>query len=204
MSLARLRSSAASLALTTAVIAGFAAGTAHAAEPTSQTSLSQVSPFTEPGFSTTCSWHQFGEGEKPPWWLLMTDPLCVEYAKRDITVDNGGALRFLVAEPSRFAIAMLTCHYYQKDHWSIQATTGATPWVTWDGQYWWDKSAQRAGARLTNFRINGQSAGVGDVVAVLETSHPDIAEVLRDYGKSAGETGLTVDLPYDLRCSLTG
>lgn len=99
---------------------------------------------------------------------------------------------------------MLTGHYYQKDHWSVQSTAGATPWVAWDGQYWWDKTAQQAGARLSDFRINGQTAGIGDVIAALRPSFPDLADALSDYGQAAGETGLTVDLPYDLRCALTG
>jgi hypothetical protein len=163
-----------------------------------------VGPFTEPGFAAGCTWHEFGEGEQPPWWLAFTDPLCVEYSKRDITIDDGGALRFLVAEPSRFAVSMLTCHYYQKDHWSVQSTHGATPWVAWDGQYWWDKAARRAGARLTNFRIDGHSVGIGDAVAALRPFFPDLASALSDYGQAAGETGLTVSLPYDLRCALAG
>ncbi|WP_369199034.1 hypothetical protein [Streptomyces djakartensis] len=179
------------------------AGTAHAAPPT-ETTVSTARPFSEPGFAATCTWHRFGEGEEPPWWLLFADPLCVGYSKRDITVDNGGALRFLIAEPSRFAVTMLTCRYYQKDHWSVQSTAGATPWVAWDGQYWWDKTAEQAGARLANFRINGRTAGIGDVVAALRPSFPDLADALSDYGQAAGETGLTVSLPYDLRCALTG
>ncbi|WP_432590232.1 hypothetical protein ABVG11_36085 [Streptomyces sp. HD1123-B1] len=161
-------------------------------------------PFTEPGFAATCEWHRFGEGEVPPWQLMFRDPLCVEYSKRDITFDNGGALRFLVAEPSRFALAMVTCRYYQQDHWSVQTTTGSTPWVTWDGQYWWDKTRQRAGARLTHFKIHGISVGIGDAVAALRPTHPELADVLDEYGSEAGETGLTTTLPYDLRCDLAG
>ncbi|MFE9500221.1 hypothetical protein [Streptomyces collinus] len=125
----------------------------------------------------------------------------MEYSKRDITFDNGGALRFLVAEPSRFALAMVTCKYYQKDHWSVQTTTGATPLVTWDGQYWWDKTGQRSAVRLSAFRIDGASVGIGDAVAALRPVFPKLADVLNDYGKEAGETGLTVPLPLDLRCS---
>ncbi|WP_369268645.1 hypothetical protein AB5J55_00055 [Streptomyces sp. R11] len=169
------------------------------------TTTSSVGPFTEPAFASTCAWHVFGEGEIPPWWLMFDDPLCVEYSKRDITVDNGGALRFLIAEPSRFALAMVTCRYYQKDRWSVQATTGSTPWVTWDGQYWWDKTRQQFGARLSNFRIHGTSVGIGDAVAALRPTFPDLADVLDDYGHTAGETGLTTtSVPFDLRCFLDG
>ncbi|WP_371666680.1 hypothetical protein OG985_45685 [Streptomyces sp. NBC_00289] len=184
--------------------AGLPTASSTHAVPSLVTSVSTVSPFVEPGFAATCLWHEFGEGETPPWWLLLADPLCVEYSKRDITVDDGGVLRFLVAEPARFAVTTLTCHYYQKDHWSVQHTAGADPWVTWDGQYWWDKTTHRAGARLTNFRINGHTAGIGDVVAALRSAYPDLASALSEYGQSAGETGLTANLPYDLRCALTG
>ncbi|MFE4582180.1 hypothetical protein [Streptomyces chartreusis] len=198
----RLRASAAAFVLAVAASAGLLlAPTAHAA-PSTEPSRSTAGPFAEPDFAATCVWHEFGEAEKPPWWLLLADPLCVEYSKRDITVDDGGALRFLAAEPARFAVTMLTCHYYQKDHWSVQPTAGATPWVAWDGQYWWDKTTQRAGARLTNFRINGHTAGIGDVVGALRPSFPAFADALSDYGQMAGETGLTVGLPYDPRCGL--
>jgi hypothetical protein len=162
-------------------------------------------PFTEPSFAGTCAWHSYGEGEQPPLWLMFTDPLCVEYSKRDITVDDGGALRFLLAEPSRFAVALSTCRYYQKDHWSVQSTTGATPWVAWDGQYWWDRAARRAGARLTGFRVDGRTVGIGDAAAALRTGgFPDVADVLDDYGAAPGESGATVPLPFDLRCALAG
>lgn len=219
MLLLRSRISAVGWALALgASVALLASSTANAAPPKQvvsqgparQTTLSartsdpSVGPFVEPGFAATCTWHEFGEGEQPPWWLTFADPLCVEYSKRDITIDNGGALRFLVAEPSRFATAMVTCHYYQKDHWSVQSAPGATPSVAWDGQYWWDKTAQRAGARLTNFRIDGHSVGIGDVVAALEPVFPDFAHALSDYGQAAGESGLTVPLPFDLRCALAG
>ncbi|MER6434348.1 hypothetical protein ABT272_42895 [Streptomyces sp900105245] len=126
----------------------------------------------------------------------------MEYSKRDITFDDGGALRFLVAEPSRFALAMVTCRYYQKDHWSVQTTDGARALVTWDGQYWWDKTSQQAGARLSNFRIHGTSVGIGDAVAALRPVFPQLADMLDKYGTDAGETGLTASLPFDLRCSL--
>ena len=49
--------------------------------------------------------HHFRDGQAPDITAYPDDPLCVEYKKRDITADNGGAARFLAAEPSRFAIA---------------------------------------------------------------------------------------------------
>ncbi|MCZ4611748.1 hypothetical protein O3S80_49980 [Streptomyces sp. Lzd4kr] len=172
------------------------------ASPTSASAT--LAPFTEPSFTESCTWHHFEEGEWPPPWLWLYDPLCVEYDKRDITTDNGGALRFLLAEPSRFAVALVSCRYYQKDHWSVQTTTGSTPFVAWDGQYWFDKRARTAAIRLTNFRIAGHSAGVGDVVDALRPDYPELAGALAEYGDELGETGMTVTLPYDLTCSLTG
>ncbi|MFI8294097.1 hypothetical protein ACIGBL_33745 [Streptomyces sp. NPDC085614] len=202
MSCLRLRVKALMLSLAVPM-ALMNAGSAHAAQLGAAPALT-VQPFTEPNFAAMCSWHEFGEGVRPPWWLLLVDPLCVEYSKRDITIDDGGALRFLASEPDRFAVTLLTCHYYQKDHWSVQSTTGATPWVTWDGQYWWDKAAQHAGARLTNFRIGGHTAGIGDAVAALRPAFPHLADALSDFGQAAGESGLTTPLPYDLRCALQG
>ncbi|WP_435279885.1 hypothetical protein [Streptomyces sp. 1222.5] len=183
---------------------GYAAPQARVSAVGAVTTASLVDPFSEPSFAVTCDWHRFGEGEIPPWYLMFRDPLCVEYSKRDITFDNGGALRFLVAEPSRFALAMVTCHYYQKDHWSVQSTTGATPWVTWDGQYWWDKAGQRAGSRLSHFRLHGTSVGIGDAANALRSRFPQLANILDDYGSEAGETGLIASLPFDARCSIAG
>lgn len=173
-------------------------------DSTASSSPTGVGPFTEPGFATTCTWHTFGEGEQPPWWLAFTDPLCVEYSKRDITLDSGGALRFLLAEPSRIAASLVTCRYYQKDHWSVQSTTSAVPWVAWDGQYWWDKTRQRAGTRLANFRINNTPVGIGDAAIALRPLYPDLADALAAYGTTSGESGLTTTLPFDLRCVLGG
>ncbi|MFJ4847099.1 MULTISPECIES: hypothetical protein [unclassified Streptomyces] len=157
-------------------------------------------PYTEPGFTDACAWHSYGEGETPDPWLWLTDPVCVEYSKRDITLDNGGAIRFLLAEPSRFALALPVCRYYQRDHWSVQATTGAVPYVTWNGRYWFDKRARRAAMRLTDFRVDGVSVGIGDVVTALRPRLPEVADVLAAYGDEAGETGLAISLPYSLFC----
>ena len=64
-------------------------------------------PYADPPFAAQCQWHSFGEGEIPPLGLLGQDPLCVEYSKRDITVSNGGAVRFLLAERPD---GVVTCH----------------------------------------------------------------------------------------------
>ncbi|MDX3076895.1 hypothetical protein ACIP98_27435 [Streptomyces sp. NPDC088354] len=157
-------------------------------------------PYTEPAFAGSCTWHSYGEGETPDPWLWLTEPVCVEYAKRDITFDNGGAVRFLLAEPARFALALPVCRYYQRDHWSVQSTTGAVPYVTWNGRYWFDKRDRRAAMRLTDFQVNGVSAGIGDVVTALRPRLPEVADVLAAYGDEAGETGLAVTLPFSLFC----
>ncbi|MCX4461726.1 hypothetical protein OG585_53700 (plasmid) [Streptomyces sp. NBC_01340] len=223
MSLLYLRTTAAGFALVLGVCAALLPGKNASAAPAesaaavsaaravttsavqASSAVPPVGPFAEPEFAGTCTWHEFGEGEQPPLWLMFMNPLCVEYNKRDITFDDGGALRFLVAEPSRFAITMLTCRYYQRDHWSVQATNGAVPYVAWDGQYWWDKTNQRAGARLSHFSVNGRTVGIGDAIAVLRSANFDeLADVLSGYGQEAGETGLTVALPFDLGCALIG
>lgn len=160
------------------------------------------SGYTPPPFGPTCTVYQFGEGEQPPLWMWALDPLCVEYSKRDITFDNGGALMFLLAEPSRFAIATPSCRYWQQDHWSVQTTQGAVPIVTWDGNYWFDKKTRVAAAKINNFRINGVSVGIGDVVIALQNDFPELAAFLSEYGTEHGETGLSVSLPYDLWCAL--
>ncbi|MEU6080012.1 hypothetical protein [Streptomyces sp. NPDC047108] len=208
---ARLRNAALGLALgavVAAVVPGSSASAAQssASSETSGTAAasSTVGPFSEPAFTSECVWHHFGEGEKPPLWMWVYDPLCVEYDKRDITIDNGGALRFLLAEPSRFAIAGLSCRYYQRDHWSVQKSSGDVPYVTWDGQYWWDKGARRAGLRVTNFRINGTSAGIGDAVTALRPHFPELAGALEQFGEESGESGVSVTLPFSLPCSLAG
>lgn len=157
--------------------------------------------YVDPPFGPTCLVHQFGEGEWPPLALWRSHTLCVEYSKRDITMDNGGALRFLLAEPSRFALALPSCRYWQQDHWSVQSTAGATPIVTWDGSYWFDKKERTAAFRLTNFRIAGVPVGVGDVVLAIEDELPQLAEALAEYGDESGESGALVTLPYSLWCA---
>ncbi|MEW2384658.1 hypothetical protein AB0873_21565 [Micromonospora sp. NPDC047707] len=176
------------------------AGAAPPATVHSPTAGDTVGGYTPPPFGAGCVVHRFGEGEWPPVRLWFTDPLCVEYEKRDITADNGGALRFLLAEPSRFALAATTCRYWQQDHWSVQRSRGATPLVAWDGSYWFDRRARLAALRLTNFRVAGRTAGVGDVVAALADDHPELARALARYGASPGETGLAVTLPRSPWC----
>ncbi|MEU4098113.1 hypothetical protein [Streptomyces sp. NPDC026673] len=193
------RSRRSSRLLTSAVAALLAATAVTAATPASASAAAD--PYTEPAFAADCDWHSYGEGEAPDPWLWLSDPVCVEYSKRDITFDNGGALRFLLAEPARFALALPVCRYYQRDHWSVQSTTGAVPYVSWDGRYWFDKRGRRAAMLLTNFKVNGVTAGIGDLVAALRPYLPDLADVLEAYGDEAGETGLSVRLPFSLLCA---
>jgi len=159
-----------------------------------------ISPYHPPSFGNTCDWHRFGEGEWPSIDLFLSHQVCVEYSKRDITVDNGGALRFLLAEPSRFAVAIPVCRYWQLDHWSIQRHQGDTPIVTWDGSYWFDKASGQGGMKLQNFRVHGVTAGVGDVAAAIQSFAPAVADLLRAYGAGPGESGLSIDSPRSLAC----
>ncbi|NEA37347.1 hypothetical protein [Streptomyces sp. SID13031] len=156
--------------------------------------------YHDPSFGSSCRWHRFGEGEKPPWYLYAENPLCVEYSKRDITIDNGGALAFLLAEPSRFALALPSCRYWQLDHWSVQNHPGDVAYVSWNGSYWFDKDTGGAGILLKDFRINGMTVGVGDVVEALRPTFPALAEVLARYGNEAGQTGLSIDIPTAWWC----
>ncbi|MFG2301243.1 hypothetical protein [Actinacidiphila glaucinigra] len=186
--------------LLTSALAALLAATAATAVAT-PASANAPDPYTEPPFAAACDWHAYGEGETPDPWLWLSDPVCVEYSKRDITLDNGGAVRFLLAEPARFALALPVCRYYQRDHWSVQSTTGAVPYVSWDGRYWFDKRGRRAAMLLTNFKVGGVTAGIGDLVAALRPHVPELADVLEAYGDEAGETGLAVPLPFSLLCA---
>ena len=189
-------------AWTSAVVAaGPAAASAAPAHPASAVpAVSRATAYSDPAFGDRCYWHVFGEGERPPWWLFLEDPLCVEYSKRDITLDNGGWLVFLLAEPSRFGIAIPSCRYWQRDHWSVQVTAGAVPVVTWDGNYWFDKGRGDAAARLSNFRIGGLSVGVGDAVAALRPDFPELAAALSTYGDTTGGSGLRTATPRVFGC----
>jgi len=168
--------------------------------PLSANARSNSDSYHEPAFGPQCRWHQFGEGEAPPWWIFAENPLCVEYSKRDITFDNGGAAAFLLAEPVRVAVALPTCRYWQFDHWSVQARQGDVPYVAWNGSYWFDKHTGAAGMLLRDFRVNGTTVGVGDVVQALRPMFPTLADALARYGAQAGETGLSLEIPSAWWC----
>ena len=146
-------------------------------------------PYSPPPFAKHCHFRHFGEGVAPPAKGYPDDPLCVDYAKRDITVDNGGAVRFIAAEPARFAIATRPCHYWQVDHWSVQLDRGFTAVVRWDGSYWWDRGRGIGGVLMSNFRIAGQPAGADQAAAAVATVSPTAAAYIRAYGRGAHGAG---------------
>ncbi|MGW3593394.1 hypothetical protein [Streptomyces sp. NPDC005167] len=164
------------------------AASASAAEP-------GIDSYTDPSYASACTFHRYGEGETPPLSLFGADPLCVEYAKRDITVSNGGAARFLLAEPARFALAVPACRYWQLDHWSVQATVGGTELVGWDGSYWFDKAEGSAAARVRNITVAGQPARAEDAAKVIRPYDARLADALvRD------AAGVMVRLPVSGLC----
>ena len=154
-----------------------------------------VTPYNAPPFADECEFHRFAEGEVPDLTAYPDDPLCVEYAKRDITVDNGGAVAFALAEPARVALASGKCQYWQRDHWSVQFSRGDVPVIRWDGSYWFDKGSGRAGAILRHFKIDGRQTSSQQALQLIATASPTLATIMRSYGASAN-----FGLPLDPRC----
>ncbi|GAA1272015.1 MULTISPECIES: hypothetical protein [Streptomyces] len=165
-----------------------ASASASAAEP-------GVGGYADPSYASACTFHRYGEAETPPLSLFSADPLCVEYAKRDITVANGGAARFLLAEPARFAIAVPACRYWQLDHWSVQATPGGTELVGWDGSYWFDKAEGSAAARVRNITVAGQPAQAEEAAKVIRPYDARLADAL-----VSDAAGVRVQLPVSGLC----
>ncbi len=157
-----------------------------------------AAPYHPPSFH--CSFHHFANGEAPVLGKYPDDPLCVDYDKRDITASNGGALRFLLAEPSRFAIAVPKCRYWQTDHWSVQLAPADGALIRWDGSYWFDKG-RGVGAVLTrNFSIGGQAVGAWQVAQAVATVSPQLASQIRSYGAGrGGGGGASFSLPAGYR-----
>ncbi|WP_327189687.1 hypothetical protein [Streptomyces xinghaiensis] len=152
--------------------------------------------YTDPAFADACTFHRYGEGETPPLGLIGTDPVCVEYAKRDITVSNGGALRFLLAEPARFALAVPACRYWQIDHWSVQTHPGGPALVGWDGSYWFDQSSGEAALKARNITVAGAPATGGEAADALRPYDPALADALL-----RASLGVKVELPLSLSCT---
>ena len=166
------------------------------AVPASAAPSAPAAPYSPPPFVDQCTVQQFGEGESPEVSADWPDPLCVEYAKRDITVSNGGAIDFLAAEPARFAIAVDRCQYWQQDHWSVQVAPGTTAIVRWDGSYWFDKGAGTGGALLDNFQIGEQPVGAAQAADAVEPISPQLADQIRTYGDDPdGGGGMSFTLP---------
>jgi hypothetical protein len=162
---------------------------------------SPAGPYEDPSFGAQCQWHRFGEGEAPDLTAYPDDPLCVEYAKRDITVDDGGAIRFLLAEPARFAIALPKCQYWQLDHWSVQFTRGDVPVVRWDGSYWFDKGTGQAAGRLRHLTVGGQPTSIARAAALVRPLSPELAAFLGQYGRHGSGTAFVGSVPLDPRCT---
>lgn len=180
----------------TALLLGLSGGVAAAAGAPP----GPVVPYADPSFAAQCQWHRFGEGQAPDLTAYPDDPLCVEYAKRDITVDNGGAIRFLLAEPARFAIALPKCQYWQLDHWSVQFSRGDVPVVRWDGSYWFDKGTGQAAARLRHLTVGGQPASVAEAAALVRPVSPELAAFLDQYGHHGSGAEFVGSVPVDPRC----
>ncbi|MBQ0986307.1 hypothetical protein KBZ10_17670 [Streptomyces sp. F63] len=185
----------------TATGAGYGTGYEYAdaagsAGATGGTVTLGIGGYTDPAFGDACVFHRYGEGETPPLDLIGTDPVCVEYAKRDITLSNGGALRFLLAEPARFALAIPACRYWQLDHWSVQTHPGGPALVGWDGSYWFDQSTGEAALKARNIKIAGIPATGEEAADALRPYDPALADALR-----RATLGVKVELPLSLSCS---
>lgn len=160
-----------------------------------------VGPYYAPPFRDDCTVHRFGEGEAPEPGAHPDDPYCVEYAKRDITLDNGGAVEFLLAEPARVAAALPRCAYWQRDHWSVQVSRGDTPLVRWDGSYWFDKGTGQAAARLRGLRVGGEPATLREAARAVEPWSPELADFFRTYSRGGDGMGWSGSHPLDPRCA---
>jgi hypothetical protein len=151
--------------------------------------LAQTSPYVDPPFASQCVVHHFEENQQPPLDGCGEDPFCVEFEKRDITGSNGGAIRFLADEPSRFAAAIPKCRYWQQDHWRVQPNPGDPTIVQWDGSYWFNKGNGTGAARLRNFTIAGNPASPAQAAALIAPFDPELAAVILQYGEGEGGGG---------------
>jgi hypothetical protein len=157
-----------------------------------------VGPYTSPPFQ--CRFTRYGEGEAPPLDVAGRDPLCVEYQKRDITVTNGGAVGFVLAEPARLAIAVPACQYWQIDHWSVQVSSGDDAVVRWDGSYWFDKGRLTAGSAFRRFSIGGQDVSAQRAADAVRPVSPELSDAIEQYGVSGG-FGMALAPVADVDCA---
>lgn len=158
-------------------------------------------PYFPPPFATSCTVHYFGEGVAPPLRGIPDDPLCVDYAKRDITVTDGGAIRFLLAEPARVLVAVPKCRYWQQDHWSVQIAPGTLPLIRWDGSYWWDEGAGQAGAILANLRVGDIPVDAQQAAALVTPFSRKLAQFFLDFGKDGPGAGYAGTIPFNPLCA---
>ncbi len=186
------------LALVSGLVVSAPAGASSSSDVTIHGPLQ---PYFAPPFAATCTVHRFGEGQAPPIKGFPDDPLCVEYAKRDITVTNGGALRFLLAEPTRFLIAVPKCRYWQQDHWSVQIAPGQIPLIRWDGNYWFDQGAGQAGAQLHNLRLGGVPLGTAQLAALIAPISPTLAAYFRAFSHGGTGAGYAGTIPFNPFCA---
>ncbi len=155
-------------------------------------------PYRHPTFRCPVV-HHYGNGVGPKPGTLGGTTLCVTYNKRDITADNGGALRFALAEPARFAVAG-KCQYWQRDHWKIRVDRGFTAFVEWDGSYWWDLRNGYGAAIMRHFRLGGSPVGARQAAAAVAMVSPPLAAQIRKYGGPRGGAGAEVTLPSGIGC----
>jgi hypothetical protein len=177
--------------------AGTAAASVLPADATAAVAA-PVGTYTSPPFQ--CQFTEYGEGEAPPLDAAGSDPLCVEYQKRDITVTNGGAVGFVLAEPARLAIAVPVCQYWQVDHWRIQVAPGDEAVVRWDGSYWFDKGRLTAASALRKFSIGGQSVSAQRAADAVRPVSPELADAIELYGVSGG-FGMALAPVADIDCA---
>jgi hypothetical protein len=187
------------LAVSAAVALAFVSVPGSAGAADALTISGPLRPYFPPPFGATCTVHEFGEGVAPPL-TLNDDPLCVEYAKRDITLTDGGAIRFLIAEPARVFIALDKCQYWQQDHWSVQIAPGTLPLIRWDGSYWWDLGAGQAAARLSDLRLGGVPIGFLQLANLLQRVSPTLADYFRAYGEGGSGGGWSGGFPFNPSC----
>ena len=187
-------------AMTAALLAIVTGRPAAAGAATTQMS-GPFRPYFAPPFAKSCTVHKFGEGVAPPLTGIPDDPLCVEYAKRDITITDGGAIRFLAAEPARFLVAVPKCAYWQQDHWSVQVAPGQLAVIRWDGSYWFDQGKGEAGARLHNLRIGGVPVAAAQLADLVAPYSKALAGYFRSYSHGGSGLGYAGSIPFNPRCA---
>lgn len=158
-----------------------------------------VSPYYDPPFANRCTVRSYAEGVIPPLGL-PDDPLCVDYAKRDITVSTGAALKFLLAEPARVLLILGKCQYWQQDHWSIQLAPGQTPVIRWDGSYWYDLGTGHAGARLRGLSVLGHPATIAEAAKYVRPYLPQLADAFLAFGQDGDGAAVNLGVPLNPLC----